>query len=208
MKMKFYLAVMIAVSAIMSSTISICSAEDVYIVKVYGTMGGYEYKAMTRSEFADLVREIKKENTQFSRAQRLAEAEWNKQKNSGLHTGRYAGHSLHQRKAMKGKSYKTREAAEAYIEKKADSAARSEERKLEREEESMRKKTRGRGGSKKRKTIEKRKMQKEESAAKRQEKLEKSYELFSKHLNALTHPVATDSDEKTAEKEPEKKAGH
>jgi hypothetical protein len=188
--------ILIPLSLFVSSII--CSAEDFYTVKVYKMMGGYEYKAMSRSEFNDLAKEIKNENMQFSRAQRLAETEWNKQKDAG----RYPGRALHQRKLMKVKSYKTRQAAEDYILKKTESAEKAQERKEERYEKSMRRKTRGRDGMQKRRAIEKRQQQKEENAAKREAKLEKGYECFIKHLNSLTHPGGADSSVDEEEEKP------
>ena len=87
-------------------------------------IGDVEYKVMLKTDYAKLVKQIKDENYHFSKAQKMAEVEWNKQEDAG----RYSGRGLSKRKIIKLKSYSTMETAEQGRSKIIESQKNSEDR--------------------------------------------------------------------------------
>ncbi len=192
MKLKMHFILLTQLTMILFA--SICHAEDHYIVKTSNFTKEGEYKAMSKTDYNRLIADIKKEDSKFSKAHKLAEIEWNKQTDAG----RYPGRGLSNRKASKYKTYKTLQEAEEGVLKKKEGIEKSNQKRIEREKKS--KKNKRRGKNRNNKSSDRSRQKREENATKRQNSLIAANEFFTKELNTLLNISNEGPDTKPAKK--------
>ncbi len=176
-------------------TTSISNAGEFYLVKCSDYLGQIEYKPMDKTEFIELTNQIRKESSLWGKAQKMAEKAWVEQKN----TEHYPGHSLHPKRAMTVKRFRTQAEAEAAASKKEEIIQRSLEKKQEREEKRQKRERRSRSRRGSRSRRQSSTERREAMKAKRLECLEKAAILFADQMNTLLTATPKADSEKEAE---------
>jgi hypothetical protein len=155
---------------------------EYYLAKITDFLGDEHYQALSKSEFIETSSQIRIENTHFSRAQRRAEAKWNKEKPM-----RYPGRSLHQRKILSIKRFRTIDEANLAVAKKEAVAALAEEKKNLRDERNSSRRRGSRRGNRGggRDARSQNRARRENRAQKQRENLEMAETYFKSELESL-----------------------
>jgi hypothetical protein len=165
------------ISAIFLIAITSNVHAEFYLAKITDFLGDTHYEALSKEEFMIISSNIRAENNQFSRAQRIAESKWNREKPM-----RYPGRSLHPRKILSVKRFRTIEEANLAVAKKGVSAQLSEEKKTQR---NARKNNQKRGGRKGRNAKDLNRSRRESRAQKQRQNLKEAETYFTCELEKL-----------------------